>query len=350
MKFLKELTDKIDNFDKERFKDRLERFKQRVPRKPPGFQDTFCPYLFNDVFINDTGDVYPCCHMLPHKAGNIHENTLEEIWNSKRMKAARLMSLKRSLHCFDRCTLLDAESKSMRATDDDAVTLPYSRLTRVKILFGELCNLACIMCSQNHQSKVQLDVDMLKRQIDFTHIEDIEFQGGEPLAMKNCKAAYIWLTEEMGKKVNFLTNGTLITPPWAERICNGSNWLYFSINGVEPETFETVNAPAKFKRVLAGVERMIETRDKLGSDIELVGHFTMVPENAAEVDRFPALGIDRVEFGFDIGTMPKWVKENAEEATRIQHRFDEILADPPLPMKDHRLRMLGLINEGSPAA
>ena len=45
---------------------------------------------------------------------------------------------------------------------------------------------------------LQLDVELLKRNIDWTHIDDIELQGGEPLAMKNAKEIYVWLTEEKG--------------------------------------------------------------------------------------------------------------------------------------------------------
>jgi MoaA/NifB/PqqE/SkfB family radical SAM enzyme len=52
-----------------------------------------CQYLYNDPFIDTDGCVYPCCHA-PHAPaifleqgfknifGNLHDNTLSEIWNN----------------------------------------------------------------------------------------------------------------------------------------------------------------------------------------------------------------------------------------------------------------------------
>jgi MoaA/NifB/PqqE/SkfB family radical SAM enzyme len=325
----------------------LEILKQRIPRAP--FQKgTFCVRLWQEAFITDDADVYPCCHKLPWKLGNLHDANLEELWNGTRIKGARHMSLHRSLYCHERCTLLDEAERAVQPTEEDKGFAQYRRLRRVKILFGELCNIACIMCDQDHRSKKQLSVDLLREKIDWTHIEEIEFQGGEPLAMKNAKEAYRWLTEEMGKKVNFLTNGTLITDEWAERIVKGSTWLYFSINGATTETFEKVNYGGKLDKITRNLGRVLEARERLGSDIDLVGHYTMVKENVAEVDQFPALaakmGFDRVEFGFDMSAIPKFLKDNPDERERLRRRFAELMADPPIAIRPHRLKYLGLVD------
>jgi MoaA/NifB/PqqE/SkfB family radical SAM enzyme len=299
------------------------------------------------VFVNDKGEVYFCCHEQPHTLGNIHKASLEKLWNNFKARQMRRLALTRTLLCYDRCRLLDSEEFSARPGPDTTPYVPYSHLKRIKVLVGELCNIQCIMCNQDHRSKRQLAVGLVKEKIDFSHIEDIELQGGEPMAMKKAKDLYMWLTEEQGKKVNFLTNGMLMPEKWAERICKGSSWLYFSINGVEPETFEVVNAGAKFDKVKRSIDRVLAAREKTGSAIELVGHFTMVAQNLAEVDRFPALakklGLDRVDFGYDMATVPLWLKKHPEEKKRLQKSFADQVAAPLIPMRTHRLVMLGIL-------
>ena len=166
------------------------------------------------------------------------------------------------------------------------------------------------------------------------------------MAMKSAKAAYIWLTEELGKKVNFLTNGTLMPDEWAERLCRGSTWLYFSVNGVERETYERINAGGRFELVKKNIQKVRETRDRLGSSLVLVGHFTMVPENMHEVNRFPQfgkeVGFDRVEFGYDLATVPRWLTEHPQEKQRLRQSFAETLARPPIEIRTSRLGLLGL--------
>jgi MoaA/NifB/PqqE/SkfB family radical SAM enzyme len=326
---------------------KFEKVRQGLPRHIPLTQSTFCPRLWTDAFINDRGDVYFCCHMQPHTLGNLHHASLEELWNNFKTRQMRRLALTRTLLCYDRCRLLDEQEFAARPGPDTQVQAPYSDLKRIKLLIGELCNIQCIMCDQDHRSKRQLPLELLQNNIDWTHLEDIELQGGEPMAMKNAKDLYVWLTEEKGKKVNFLTNGTLMPEDWAERICRGSNWLYFSINGVEPATFERVNDGAKFDRVRRTIARVLEAREKTGSKIELVGHFTMVEQNVAELDRFPALakelGLDRVDFGYDMAAVPLWLEQHPDEKARLARSFAELLANPVIPMRTHRLVMLGIL-------
>ena len=314
------------------------------PAKQAG--STFCPRLWSSAFIVENGDVYACCHYQPFKVGNIHKQTLEQIWNDRFMQEARTQSLNGDLGCYASCNLLDEAARNARPNVRHTLTTPYANLRRLKILFGELCNIACIMCWQDHRSRLQLSLDVIKQQVDFTHIDKIEFQGGEPLAIKECKNAYVWLTEDMGKKVNFLTNGTLISDAWAERICLGSEWLHISFNGARQQTVEQVNAGVKYQKVLQSVERLLEARRRHHSDITLIGHFTIVPENIREVAQFPAfcaeLGLDGAEYGYDRDTVPKWIRENPDAADEIRREAAAVLRAPPLDINNNRLQHLGL--------
>jgi len=163
------------NIDK--YRHQLEILKQRIPRTP-FCQSTFCIRLWKEAFITDDGDVYPCCHKLPWKVGNLYKDSLEEIWNDGPLKLVRYLSRHRGLYCYERCTLLDEMERQAVCTEAEKGLIEYGQLRRIKILFGQLCNISCIMCDQNHRSKKQLSVELLREKINWTNIEDIEFQGG----------------------------------------------------------------------------------------------------------------------------------------------------------------------------
>ena len=61
-----------------------------------------CPYMYNDPFIDPDGRVYPCCNAArapevllergyENVFGNLHENTLFEIWNNEYYKKMRCL-------------------------------------------------------------------------------------------------------------------------------------------------------------------------------------------------------------------------------------------------------------------
>ncbi len=98
------------------------------------------------------------------------------------------------------------------------------------ILIGIFCPINCIMCPQNHRLKIALKNDMLKRNIDWSRVDDIVIQGGEVLAIPSAKEFLIWLTEKMNKKIKLVTNGLLLNREWAERLIMGSEWVEVSVN------------------------------------------------------------------------------------------------------------------------
>ncbi|MFA5317866.1 MAG: radical SAM protein [Patescibacteria group bacterium] len=63
----------------------LDEVKQEV------IKDSFCAYPFYSLNIWANGDVSPCCTFYGKDLimGNIHQQTLKEIWNSKKMKLIR---------------------------------------------------------------------------------------------------------------------------------------------------------------------------------------------------------------------------------------------------------------------
>ena len=112
-------------------------------------KNTYCPLLWSDVYIAPKGDVYSCCHRKPSSIGNINEDKLENIYNNAVIQRLRQESLDGKLECYEQCTIIDkhAKHKAPKTT-----TVKYADLRKLKIEFGELCNISCVMCWQDHKN------------------------------------------------------------------------------------------------------------------------------------------------------------------------------------------------------
>ncbi len=306
---------------------------------------TFCPRLWDEFYIDEKGDVYSCCHAKPKALGNLHEQTLEQICNGETIQALRRESLEGRLGCYEKCTLLD---KNELKPVEMPLTIDYGDVKRLKVMFGEGCNIGCIMCPQNHKSKVALDADLLAQQVDLAPFESIELQGGEPIFIESARKFFDHAASQ-GKKVSFLTNGILVSEQWADRIALHSGFVYFSLNGATKATHEKVNKGSKWENVLKNVQRVRAARAKHGTDVRILGHMTTIPENYAEVPAFiaqyPEFGFDAIDFGYD-WAMPKYLRSEVGllQRRKLKQEVQAALkgvADPGQVIT-HRLKKLGL--------
>src|SRR6202034_3684918 len=99
---------------------------------------------------------------------------------------------------------------------------------RLQIEFGQKCNVRCIMCTQNHTSKVELDGETLVNNIEIPRsCGPIILQGGETLILDSAKQFFDH-TAASGGKVSILTNGTAISEVMAEKIALHCQYISFS--------------------------------------------------------------------------------------------------------------------------
>lgn len=261
---------------------------------------TYCYRLWNEAFIDKDGGVYSCCRYKPAVLGNIYKDKLEDIYNNEAIQQLRQKSLDGKLECFENCILLD---KARLGQPKKTVTIDYAvDLKRLKILFGEACNISCIMCWQDHKDKSSLNVAKLIENTDISHFQDIELQGGETLLIPSAKEFFDHAASK-GKKVSFLTNGLPINDEWAQKIACHSSFLYISINAATKETHELVNKGSRWELVLKSIQKLREAREKYRTDLKIKGHMTIVVENLKEIalfiKTFKELGFDEIDFGFD---------------------------------------------------
>lgn len=305
---------------------------------------TYCRYLWESVFIHKNGDVYICCHYGPGKIGNIYKHNLSKIWEkSIRLKLFRLLSLNKCLYCFFECNIISADEK--RSSARSLIYIKYPK--GLRILIGEFCNLNCIMCGQDHRSKEAIDNKIIKENIDWTRVEEIDFLGGEILAMKNAKELYLWLTKTVNKKVNLITNGLLINDEWAYHLVNGSNWIEISVNAATEATHELVNRKSNFVRVINNIKKLIDLKQQHGSDVKITYKYTIVPENIHEVadaiELAENLGCDHISYGYDYSVI-NILKQNNELRRKLKNQiFRLVNSDLKLTVNVMRLEYLNLI-------
>lgn len=307
--------------------------------------DTYCHFLWDSVFIDYNGNIYNCCHKKPGIIGNIYERDLLTVWEKGlKLKMFRLMSLNRCLECFNNCNLTPAIGDK-GSIMHDRVSIKYP--STITILYGLLCNLKCSMCWQDHHNNIMLENEILKKNIDWSRVENIEFQGGEVLAMKGAKKMYLWLTKEMDKKINLITNGILINDEWAEHLVYGSRKIRISVNAATKRTHELINKGSNYERVIENIKKLIYLKQRYNSDISIQYKFTIVPENISEIadaiEVADRLGCDKINYGYD-NSVPSIIKRNTELREHLKDRINQLIgSNLKIEIERYRLKKLGLL-------
>ena len=306
---------------------------------------TYCPRLWTELYIDCDGAVYVCCHGRPGRLGSIYDTSLAALADGARLHRLRAASLTGALSCRKGCTLLSAEEIAATPPPADGIGAP-AHLRRLKIHFGEACNIACIMCGQDHRSRRGLDLERMLVNLDLSPFAVIDLQGGEPLFIPAARAFFDYATAR-GKPVSFLTNGTLITPPWAEKIARHGAEIHISLNAATGPTHERINHGSRWDRVIANIRRLREARDRLGSALVIKGHMTLVGPNLVEIplfiQRFEDLGLDRIGFGFD-RTVPGHLRWRPWLRQRLRRQIGCALSRVPADrVQTLRLDLLGLL-------
>ena len=307
--------------------------------------NTCCRYLWDRVFIDQDGSVYICCHAKPVIIGNIYKHDLFNIWTkSISLKILRWMSLNKGLYCNSACN--SHPDKDKENIDHYPKFMTYPKIIRIQC--GEFCNLKCIMCWQNHNSKSFVDNNMLKKNIDWHQAKEIEFQGGEILAMKNARELYLWVTQQMNKKVNLVTNGILINDEWAEYLVRGSKWLRISVNAATKKTHELVNEGSNYERVIDNIKKLVHLKRQYNLDTRIMFRFTIVPENIHEIadaiEFAESLGCDEIKYGYD-DPVPDFLKEHKILKEQLKNRVSQLVnSNLNIKIEQIRLGRLGLLD------
>jgi MoaA/NifB/PqqE/SkfB family radical SAM enzyme len=310
-----------------------------------------CSWIHNALLINPRGDVTACCHAQPGVLGNIYRNTLREIFDGDRAKHFRQLEIDGTLPCAKRCVL--PQDKQV----PDRVHGNYDTdLKKLSLEFGEFCNIQCVMCRQDHGSRLELDLETLLKNIEIPKsVGFVALVGGEPTILESARGFFDHCAAH-GTKVSFITNGTAITEELADKIALNCRHITFSLNAASKEIHEIVNVGSQFDRVLRNVRRVIEAKRRLGGKVHIAGHMTIVAQNIHEIPLFirkrTEFGFEWLAFGFNYNVPALLSKDPAMKERLASDVRAAIEADSSLPPKPepnwparidvHRLRLLGL--------
>lgn len=197
----------------------------------------FCilPWIHMHAFPN--GQAYPCClSESDYPVGNLHTNTMEEVWNSLEYRTLRTNMLKdkpsrECTRCYEREDMGFVSSRNdlnknfghhielVDATKSDG-TYEDFKLRYYDIRFSNLCNFSCRTCgswfsSSWYQEEEKLfgkrnhpqfmyagkdEFDMWNQmQEHIPYLEQIYFAGGEPLIMEE----HYWVLKELVQRKMF---------------------------------------------------------------------------------------------------------------------------------------------------
>jgi MoaA/NifB/PqqE/SkfB family radical SAM enzyme len=204
------------------------------------------------------------------------------------------------------------------------------------------------MCPQDHHSNVSLDFQILKNNINWQDVQEIVLQGGEVLAQNSGKELFLHLTQQLNKKVDIVTNGTLIDERWADFLVQGCNTVVISVNAATKAVHEKINVGSDYDKVINNIFKLINLKRLYNSHVKIKFRFTIVPENIEEIaDAIilsSDLGCDQIQFGYDISTIA-YLKENLKIKNELYKKISSILKVENMDkyVDVSRLQYLGLL-------
>jgi radical SAM protein with 4Fe4S-binding SPASM domain len=209
--------------------------------------NTICALPWTHLNFEPQGKVTPCCLTAHHRyfAGDLNDNTIEEIWNSQNMKILRKQMIRGEepeicSKCFDSERVTNTSSRlnynnmfkdvlnEIPEITDATGFCNKMELQYWDFRFSNLCNMKCRSCGPisssawvsdakklgwlSEQDKVSYietvdntpNIDFLKDQSK--HVKKIYFAGGEPLLMKEHWAIMDYLVENKRFDVNLSYN------------------------------------------------------------------------------------------------------------------------------------------------
>lgn len=217
-------------------------------------KDTICAVPWMHLNFEPNGKVVPCCLTSAYSyfAGDLNEQSIDEIWNSDNMKTLRKQMIngeepKICSKCFDREKVTGESGRFYQNREFPHVlekipdiTLEDGTCTEMKLeywdfRFSNLCNFKCRSCGPRYSSAWVPDAKLLgwisdqdkvwnidgvddKNNFDFLkdqvmHVKKIYFAGGEPLLMDEHWKILEMLVENkrFDVKINYNTNCSTLT-------------------------------------------------------------------------------------------------------------------------------------------
>ncbi len=282
---------------------------------PPQFN--FCTQPWANLFLHNSGRIQPCC-MNSTSIGNIHQHNINDIWNGDRIKQIRDHILKKEYAkagCKTGCPVqyqleqgiqpysfpLDWET-SAQSCDCfgknferfreglDKRLLHVSHLPLwVDVQPTEACNMACIMCHQQHRKKERIPSELITRFLDWTEaMHTLRFQGGEIFLDSDMSLSLLKLKRRFKphQQLHVITNGSLLNEKSIRELMAPPNPIRFivSIDAVEPDTYKKIRQSSLFHRAWKTMTLMAELQKNMGKNDIVQWNYVVMKSNFHQIE------------------------------------------------------------------
>lgn len=181
--------------------------------------------------------------------------------------------------------------------------VPYP--DRMYIESTNVCNLSCIMCPTGRKEVTRpkgfMDFDVFTQIVDemAPHVKATTLHiWGEPLMHKRIFDMIAYCRDH-GLRSEISTNATLLDEKKAQKLLDaGLSAIYLCLDGMRPETYETIRINADYERTNRNIQRFIELKQAGGYGTFVNLQIIQMQKTLGEIDEFVATwrvpGVDRI--------------------------------------------------------
>lgn len=242
------------------------KFYNYKPEKKPQFKGKYCSAPFENIQIDEDGDVMLCgCQLhMPYVVGNIYKESLQEIWLNKLSDQVRRSVLDQDF------TYCNWDCSALPMLPDRPEILPelgnFPRL--IKIDLDRSCNLKCPSCRENiiiekNSPKIEKQISLYNEIIKWCYDNPIKKLTILPLSSGEIFASHSGLNflkslvdyPYTNIELFLSTNGTLLfrNRSILEKIKNSIKLVAISIDAATSETYSVVRG-GDWNELMKGIE------------------------------------------------------------------------------------------------
>jgi tetratricopeptide (TPR) repeat protein len=255
------------------------------------------------MFFTPTGDVVACCETQSLRLGNVNEADLASIWNGAAYARLRAQSIAYDLppacaFCTNQIAIANWQGTTARHFDHYPLPSTAPQWPRVmEFSFGNLCNLACIMCNGDTSSRIRAnegrsplpmaygDAFFAQLRPFLPHLQTVKLLGGEPFLMpETYRLLQMLQADGLRPTIVVTTNGTRFDARIEQALAQLPISIMLSMDGATKATFERIRVGADFATVRTNALRFLGASRKYGNRFGFI--FTLQRDNWHELGDF----------------------------------------------------------------
>lgn len=302
-----------------------------------------CTLPWEALEVHDNGEVKVCC-WTNYVVGSVQEQALGDIWNGPALRHMRQRMLRQDLEgmCPRWCpwladkrhreldlnitsaTLLHRNNRVLIA---DAIAAGRTTMdthpVRMRVLPTMQCNIACVMCYQDH-SAGQFHWPVTDHDLDefLPYLTTLSFIGGEPLMSRSFRmfVQRFDASKYPDCRLMMITNGLLLNRRFLDLMPGRFCWLGISVDGASKTVYERIRAGASWQKLMSNLEA-VASHPMRDFPVSLV--FTIMRDNLHELRAMRELASSR---GFRLSVHPVGGDWHGQDITDV-HQIDAILKE-----------------------